>query len=96
MNGRRQSVVIDGEHAQHRLITLGKFQESVLGPLLFTIFLNDLPRAVSLSTVDIYAVDTCNMLGASAAVSNLPVVFQQRLQEDIILYRIKMEEFLAK
>ena len=79
------TVVIDGEHALYTdFITHGVFQESVLGPLLFIIFLNDLPHVVSLSTVDIHADDTCNTLATFAAASNLPVVVLQRLQEDII------------
>ena len=71
---------MDGVQYEHRLITLGVPQRSVLGPLLFIIFVNDLPLAVSRSFVDIYADDTT--LSASAAVSDLPAV-QQRRQEDI-------------
>ena len=68
------TVVIDGEHALYTDLSHGVFQESVLWPLLFIIFLNDLPHVVSLSTVDIHADDTCNTLATSAAASNLPVV----------------------
>ena len=80
LKGRRQSVVIDGVQSEYRLITHGVPQGSVLGPLLFIIFVNDLPHAVSRSIVDIYADDTT--LSTSAQVSDLPAI-QQRLQDDI-------------
>ena len=80
LKGKRSSVVTDGVHSEYRLITHGVPQGSVLGSLLFIIFVNDPPNSVSKSTVDIYADDTT--LSTSAVVSDLPAI-QQRLQEDI-------------
>ena len=80
LKGRRSSVVINGVQSEYRQITRGAPQGSVLGPLLFIIFVNDLPNSVSQSIVDIYADDTT--LSTSAVVSDLPAI-QQRLQDDI-------------
>ena len=80
LKGRRSSVVIGGVQSEYRLITHGVPQGSVLGPLLFIIFVNDLPNSISQSTVDIYADDTT--LSTSPVVSDLPAI-QQRLQDDI-------------
>ena len=80
LRGRRSAVVIDGVQSEYRLITHGVPQGSVLGPLLFIIFTNDLPQSVSRSILDIYGDDTT--LSTSVAVSDLPTL-QQRLQNDI-------------
>ena len=72
---------MDGVQTENKLITHGVLQASVLGSLLFIIFENDFPLAVSRSIVDNYVDDTT--LSASAAVSDLPAV-QQRRQEDMI------------
>ena len=72
LKGRRSSVLINGVQSKCRMITYGVPQGSVLGPLLFIIFVNDLPHSVSQSIVDIYADDTT--LSTSALVSNLPAI----------------------
>ena len=75
-----KSPLREAVQSEHGLIMYGVPRGSDLGPLLFIIFVNDLPLAVSRSIVDIYADDTT--LSASAAVSDLPAI-HQRLQEDI-------------
>ncbi|XP_076466007.1 uncharacterized protein LOC143297493 [Babylonia areolata] len=61
LNERRQTVVINGIHSQEADVTSGVPQGSVLGPLLFVIFINDLPRVVK-SAVKMFA-DAQSCLG---------------------------------
>ena len=54
---RRQRVVIQGSKSEWAPVTSGIPQGSVLGPTLFTLFVNDMPQQVS-SCVKLFADDT--------------------------------------
>ena len=58
LSGRSQFVNIDGCHSNQRALTLGVPQGSILGLMLFLVFINDLPAALQHSVADIYADDT--------------------------------------
>ena len=58
---RRQSVVLEGEHSHSVPVTSGVPQGSVLGPLMFLIFINALPCYIK-SGVRLFADDTVNYL----------------------------------
>ena len=58
LSNRQQSVQIKNELSETSSITIGVPQGSILGPLLFTVFINDLPNAVSNGRIDMYADDT--------------------------------------
>ena len=55
---RHQFVSVNGVSSENLCIQSGVPQGSVLGPLLFIIFINDLPQSVQDSAVDIFADDT--------------------------------------
>ena len=58
LHNRKQSVVIDGKCADLLVQERGVPQGSALGPLLFSIFVNDLPSIFTYSSVQLYADDT--------------------------------------
>ena len=59
LSGRSQYVSINGCNSDYRTIKYGVPQGSVLGPLLFLIFINDLNTAVKHSETFCFADDTC-------------------------------------
>ena len=57
LGNRSQTVVIDGEESESVPVTSGVPKGSVLGPILFLIYINDLPDELS-SQVRLFADDT--------------------------------------
>ena len=58
LSNRSLNVVINGQKSQAHSINAGVPQGSLLGPILFLIFINDLPDHIIKSFVDIFADDT--------------------------------------
>ncbi len=58
LTDRKQTTEIDCTKSEYMAITCGVPQGSILGPLLFSIFINDLPSVVKQSQVILYADDT--------------------------------------
>ena len=64
LTGRSQYVEVNGHKSSHLQISTGIPQGSVIGPLLFLIYINDLPNASNIFDMLMYADDTtlfCNM-----------------------------------
>ena len=58
LNNRTQCVSINGTISNPKTIMSGVPQGSILGPLLFLLFINDMSDSIMNSTVDMYADDT--------------------------------------
>lgn len=57
LNNRYQYVEINGKKSQSMLVTRGVPQGSILGPLMFTLYSNDLPLAINHCNIRMYADD---------------------------------------
>ena len=77
--GRKQVVSIDGNHSEMRDVTIGVPQGSILGPLLFLVYMNDLPNTPTKCSVNMFADDT-QIDHAAKSPSNLQNTINADLQ----------------
>ena len=59
LKDRLQRVVINGQYSDWANLNAGVPQGSVLGPLLFLIYINDITSVVNFSNIRLFADDTC-------------------------------------
>ena len=82
LNERTQVVTINSKMSNTKLIDKGVPQGSILGPLLFTIFLNDFPSCLSNAFCNIFADDT--MIGVSdKSITEIQQLLQNAVNEAI-------------
>ena len=74
LSNRRQRVVIDGHSSSRLYVQQGVPQGSLLGPLLFSIYTNDMPSVVTKASINMYADDTELYASHSNAITAAKVV----------------------
>ena len=70
LTNRTQSVCVNGVVSDSQTIMFGVPQGSVLGPLLFIMYINDLPHVIRFCNIELYADDTL-LYFASSNVSSI-------------------------
>ena len=80
LNNRKQYVYINGETSQLKDITCGVPQGSVLGPLLFLIYINDLPNISEVLQLFLFADDT-NIYYEAELPEKLELVINKELKK---------------
>ena len=80
LSQRRQITTVNGNESQSSFVQNGVPQGSILGPLLFIMFLNDLTKVVEKCSMSLYADDTCVYYA-----SKNPQELESALNNDLIL-----------
>lgn len=78
LTGRRQRVKLDGVYSSWRTVKTGVPQGSLLGPLLFNLYVNDLNYFITSTSLRLYADDTTHY---ASDVS--PTVLQYIINSDL-------------
>ena len=79
LSSREQFVCISGHSSDSLSITCGVPQGSILGPLLFLLYIDDLPNTSKLLSFHLFADDT-NMYFSSKNVNDLEPILNQELR----------------
>ena len=87
LNNRKQKTSCGNEISAALPVTVGVPQGSILGPLLFLVYINNLPNAVKNSEVTLYADDTILY-----CFSKDPRLLEDKLNEDLLMVAYWLRE----
>ena len=79
LSTRKQFVSINGEHSELREVSCGVPQGSVLGSLLFLIYINDLPNISNKLDIFLFADDT-NIYNENESLRELEKIVNKELK----------------
>ena len=68
LTNRQQFTVINGRHSSLQRIDTGVPQGSVLGPLFFLLYINDIPKCITGADITLFTDDTSVLLGDGSLV----------------------------
>ena len=86
LQDRKQEVLLEGIHSSPADVTSGKPQGTVLGPLLFLTYINDLPTVVQNSRTKLFA-DDCLLFKA---------IYKDKDQEDLQMDLTSLENWESR
>ena len=89
LSGRTQRTKIDGEYSSYRSLKYGVPQGSILGPLLFNLFMNDIFYFIDKSQLANYADDTTAYL---SKVGIFPFLHTLKVETEVVLNWFKINE----
>ena len=82
LTDRTQSVVVNGSTSDPQPISFGVLQGSLIGPLLFIIYINNAPSAVKHCKIQLYADDTL-LYVSSSSISDIESMLSEVLKHII-------------
>ena len=80
LSNRRQFVSLFGTNSDYQIVTCGVPQGSVLGPLLFLLYINDMPKCSNILEFYLFADDT-NLFFNNPNIQNLETILNVELEK---------------